>query len=582
MVRFHLKIVSLVALLVGIISNTCTANAATLADSSKDFSTTQSQNGWYYGYYDINGQFQELQNNPKLPPGNNAQVIANDWWSTSWGEMDSNTVYLNGTGSPDWLVRRWVSDFDGAVNISSQLKTPNPSDLMTQILIDGVNPISQFGSSSANSGSRGIYDFNIDVQVGSVVDFLIAPNDNLWNGAFQFSARIDVLPGLVFLQSDDPASSHVGLFAGNNAGNNNVYEANKAYATGTYQDKLNNDDRYISQSQSGVQKFHSLGSFVHQSQTDDSPITEASHVELSNDIALEIAQQIETQLGLGGYLDPDASNLFLTPEWQKGAFGSFTDVGLIEWAAESVGLNSGQGFIPNHLEFILVGGILPELIIPYRFHNSEGPPGQASNDTSFHLLIDNEIDIAPSYEEIDDRLDLFTHEYDDIPLFGVCVIGVPSPCNGSSTSKSASTLTPEWLHYWTTAGFDLYSKDWLQGGFEAVDFVLTDPLDRRLGYTKELGLLNDIPGAFYTGDAPIEHFFIPDRLPGEYKVEIFGDCKAGERATLGDNHGETLVPTCTILAQTTPESSTTPGLLILGSLGTVLIWNKKKRQKRSL
>ena len=43
---------------------------------------------------------------------------------------------------------------------------------------------------------------------------------------------------------------------------------------------------------------------------------------------------------------------------------------------------------------------------------------------------------------------------------------------------------------------------------QPLDFVLTDPLGRRLGYTEELGELNEIPNAFFSGDGDVEQFMI--------------------------------------------------------------------------
>lgn len=84
-------------------------------------------------------------------------------------------------------------------------------------------------------------------------------------------------------------------------------------------------------------------------------------------------------------------------------------------------------------------------------------------------------------------------------------------------------LTPSLL-YWAAGNAAAFfsSSNWLHGLFDPVDFVLTDPLGRRLGYTGELGLLNEIPGAFYTGDGSLEEFLILDPLPGEYTVDLFG------------------------------------------------------------
>ncbi len=96
-------------------------------------------------------------------------------------------------------------------------------------------------------------------------------------------------------------------------------------------------------------------------------------------------------------------------------------------------------------------------------------------------------------------------EYMDIP-------GVPIP-----------TLTPQLL-YWAAKNPNMFwnFNDWLQGILDPVDFILTDPNGRRIGYTEQLGLIDEIHGAFYTGNEALEQFVILDPLPGKYTLELFG------------------------------------------------------------
>lgn len=65
-------------------------------------------------------------------------------------------------------------------------------------------------------------------------------------------------------------------------------------------------------------------------------------------------------------------------------------------------------------------------------------------------------------------------------------------------------------------------NQWLQGLFDPVDFLLVDPLGRRLGFTAELGEVNEIPNALFTGDGAVELFFIPSPVPGPYTVILKG------------------------------------------------------------
>jgi hypothetical protein len=84
-------------------------------------------------------------------------------------------------------------------------------------------------------------------------------------------------------------------------------------------------------------------------------------------------------------------------------------------------------------------------------------------------------------------------------------------------------LTPNVLAWALKVGQAAYdAKSWLQGYFDPVDFMITDPLGRRLGYTASLGELKEIPQAFYSGNGTFEQFILPYAVPGIYKVELLG------------------------------------------------------------
>lgn len=87
-------------------------------------------------------------------------------------------------------------------------------------------------------------------------------------------------------------------------------------------------------------------------------------------------------------------------------------------------------------------------------------------------------------------------------------------------------MTPGKLYYAMQNQQRLFNRrSWsqiFQGLLDPVDFMITDPLGRRLGYTQATGLLNEIPGAYYSGDGDIEEFAIPNPLPGTYTIEYVG------------------------------------------------------------
>ncbi len=200
-------------------------------------------------------------------------------------------------------------------------------------------------------------------------------------------------------------------------------------------------------------------------------------------------------------------------DWQKGKVdGTYTCDGLIERAAEEVGINGGEGFIPNWIETPKSAGILP--------------------------------------------------------LMGF------------------SQLTP-WLLYDAASRQQEYfsAEDALIGTIDSADFILTDPLGRRLGHTAVLGQLNEIPGAFYSGDGDLEQFSILDPLLGQYKLELFGlgeDVTAAMTTRYGDveyeghlESGDGYTLSLSLDSSTVPEPST---LLIWSALlGIVVTIGRRRR-----
>jgi hypothetical protein len=91
-------------------------------------------------------------------------------------------------------------------------------------------------------------------------------------------------------------------------------------------------------------------------------------------------------------------------------------------------------------------------------------------------------------------------------------------------SIGAMPLLSPWLLNWTMKYAAKVNdiKQWYQGIFDPADFMITDPLGRKLGYTPELGEKNEIPGAFYSGNGTVEQFLIPNPVAGNYTIELYG------------------------------------------------------------
>ena len=228
-------------------------------------------------------------------------------------------------------------------------------------------------------------------------------------------------------------------------------------------------------------------------------------------VANEMTWHISDKLG-SGYSDIDLWNFLdaISPDEQKGGDGTFTCVGLIEWAAEQVAiLNGDQGFIHNDLEYISI-------------------------DSGF-------------------------------------------------LESKISTLTPNLL-YNAVKHPDKFNSGGLHGLLDPVDFILTDPLGRRLGYTQDLGYFDEIEGAFYTGDGWAEQFFIPDLIPGDYSLTFFGLEEEAQVAFgnstggslfsgyLGQGEHQTMTFT---VSSSVPEPRSFTIVLALGALGFSSLTKRK-------
>ncbi|MEZ6098439.1 MAG: hypothetical protein R3E01_05655 [Pirellulaceae bacterium] len=313
------------------------------------------------------------------------------------------------------------------------------------------------------SGGSAVTSLLSDVSLTSALtlEYLDKPLEPSVPSSLIFREKVDSEKEATFwgLKGDEiPGFDHAALnFRGE------VYESHPGYPSGSeFWDPDRLAFRRIN-SVNGVQFEHSIGSFRHDStEILTTPVVQFEQIPIPDDLAAAMASAIESKRGSKFQVIntefPNGVFETLRPEAQKGGGNTFTCVGLIEWSAEFVGHRSGEGFIPNAFEQIVIPG--EDVIIPT---------------------------LSPEL------------------LFGV-----------ERLRRTVNDVTG--------AIEDLVdgASDWLQGVFDPVDFMLTDPLGRRLGYTDEAGYVNEIPGSFYTGDGIFEQFLILDPLDGEYDLELFG------------------------------------------------------------
>lgn len=235
---------------------------------------------------------------------------------------------------------------------------------------------------------------------------------------------------------------------------NKVFESHPGYPAGTYRSADGTETAAIG-SINGVQSQHTKATFLHDSRTSATPTVAREEIPISNELAVGMSEAINSVVGRTfQFIDysMDGLSKTLSPAAQKGGNGTFTCVGLVEWAAEKAGHQAGEGFILNKFESM-------SIIDP--------------RDTNKTLLI---------------------------PL-----------------------LSPQLLNY-AMKGQMLMSdaKQWVQGFFDPVMFVVRDPLGRRIGETTALGKLTEIPNSFFSGPGGVQQFLVPNAVPGEYTVTLVG------------------------------------------------------------
>ena len=163
---------------------------AQYADSVTEFSGTQGQNGWSYGYWNKTLDADQLYQPGDVTLFTGAQFTGGFWdlntTGAPWTEINSGGGHPNGTNSGDehWTVRRWVSEFTGRArfvgNLSDGAECGDGVGL--RIYIEGTLVYNK----STLSAIPVEFAVEADVQSGQRVDFVITPlaNDGCDGHAF--------------------------------------------------------------------------------------------------------------------------------------------------------------------------------------------------------------------------------------------------------------------------------------------------------------------------------------------------------------------------------------------------------------
>lgn len=182
----------------------------TLADSVADFSGTQGQGGWFYGYYrrsgdtggyDPNADFRQL---PTFRTGDGSGS-GGSWIldeTRFYTGMDTDQQHSNGpvSGLDDvehWSVRRYVAEASGALTIAGFTREdtkvgPNDDGTIAKILINGAEVFSR--NIAPEDQTPNPYAVLANVQAGDKIDFVMLPGANDYFDCAFLTAIITVVP----------------------------------------------------------------------------------------------------------------------------------------------------------------------------------------------------------------------------------------------------------------------------------------------------------------------------------------------------------------------------------------------------
>ncbi|NML16800.1 PEP-CTERM sorting domain-containing protein [Azohydromonas caseinilytica] len=193
------------------------ATAATTSfDSVGEFSGTQGQGGWSYGYYSRAGDASSFTTMAVFGPGfeYGSNQSGPTWWEGApqnpWTALFSEGGHPSLQSGDHWAVRRWVSGAPGTLSISGDYQGMLFGTAAVHVLIDGVERFAAVAN--PNLMTFGLAD--LAVSQGSTIDFAISAYDGSQHGdVIRFTATGELLPTAV----PEPASAAL-LLAGGLAG----------------------------------------------------------------------------------------------------------------------------------------------------------------------------------------------------------------------------------------------------------------------------------------------------------------------------------------------------------------------------
>jgi hypothetical protein len=192
------NIKQLIGAALAICASASVSYAQTIADSVADFSSTQGQSNWYYGYYVSpfsSSTFRQLEMYITEQYGWTGWQHTNH--APPWTGIDATIMHpatpVASFIPTEWAVRRWQSPYTGIITVSGTIRKnlvywPSEDGVTGRIIVDGI----QVCSLPVAPGDQVGYGFSVDAAVtnGSFVDLALSPNENDGNDGTVFMVTI--------------------------------------------------------------------------------------------------------------------------------------------------------------------------------------------------------------------------------------------------------------------------------------------------------------------------------------------------------------------------------------------------------
>lgn len=208
------------------------ANPVIIADSVADFGGVQGENGWHYGYYNLEdistesgvsvalSDFRQLSSfnastgwwavNAEAASGNTANgSVPGAYTVITRSRMHPNAAWGTANVVPDeqWASRRWISSVTGEITISGLIAHHEyfgvnmvGNGTIAHILVDGQSVFSYDVGLMDFQGT--FYSLDLNVVQGSVIEMVVGAKGNPLYDATTFTMRVSTLvpaPGAMAL-----------------------------------------------------------------------------------------------------------------------------------------------------------------------------------------------------------------------------------------------------------------------------------------------------------------------------------------------------------------------------------------------